>query len=196
MDSWIALIDYENTGSLEGIDLTRYKRVIVFTGAKQKGISFPATTLSQDIFLSVRQVPVVAKNNVDFHLVLILGQLSITTPEDTGFHIISRDKGYDGIVSWLQASGRHCRRLAPTVPASSPPQREAEIKVITTWVETILTRSKQSPGNRPVTVVALNNYLKSVTGERPASPLTDRIKRELVRRGAITVYEKTVTWTR
>jgi hypothetical protein len=40
----IALIDYENIGSLEGVALARYERVVLFTGPQQEYIRFPART--------------------------------------------------------------------------------------------------------------------------------------------------------
>lgn len=75
----IALIDYENIGSLEGVALTRYERVVLFTGPQQEYIRFPARTQVGNISLQVIQVPAISKNNVDFHLVLELGRLSAST---------------------------------------------------------------------------------------------------------------------
>ncbi len=85
----IALVDYENIGTLESVRLSRYERLILFTGPQQEFIRFPAVTYAGDISVSVFQVANVSKNNVDFHLVFELGRLSATAPEETIFHIIS-----------------------------------------------------------------------------------------------------------
>ncbi|HDK5615069.1 TPA: hypothetical protein QIW90_005812, partial [Klebsiella variicola] len=97
----IALVDYENIGTLESVRLSRYERLILFTGPQQEFIRFPAVTYAGDISVSVFQVANVSKNNVDFHLVFELGRLSATAPEETIFHIISNDKGYDGVIAEL-----------------------------------------------------------------------------------------------
>ncbi|EIV9607987.1 TPA: PIN domain-containing protein, partial [Klebsiella pneumoniae] len=107
----IALVDYENIGTLESVRLSRYERLILFTGPQQEFIRFPAVTYAGDISVSVFQVANVSKNNVDFHLVFELGRLSATAPEEMIFHIISNDKGYDGVIAELCRAGRRCCRI-------------------------------------------------------------------------------------
>ncbi len=70
--------------------LSRYERLILFTGPQQEFIRFPAVTYAGDISVSVFRVSNVSKNNVDFHLVFELGRLSATAPEETIFFILSR----------------------------------------------------------------------------------------------------------
>ena len=106
----IALVDYENIGTLENVMLSRYERLILFTGSQQEFIRFPSVTHAGNISISVFQAPCVSKNNVDFHLVLELGRLSVTAPEDTMFHVISNDKGYDSVIALLCRTGRRCCR--------------------------------------------------------------------------------------
>nr|QTX14555.1 hypothetical protein [Klebsiella pneumoniae] len=60
------------------------------------------------------------KNNVDFHLVFELGRLSATAPEETIFHIISNDKGYDGVIAELCRAGRRCCRISSPCSAEKP----------------------------------------------------------------------------
>ena len=57
----IALVDYENIGTLENVRLSRYERLILFTGPQQEFIRFPAVTYAGDISLSVFQVANVSK---------------------------------------------------------------------------------------------------------------------------------------
>ncbi|EPK0098828.1 hypothetical protein RFC94_004705, partial [Klebsiella pneumoniae] len=52
----IALVDYENIGTLESVRLSRYERLILFTGPQQEFIRFPAVTYAGDISVSVFQV--------------------------------------------------------------------------------------------------------------------------------------------
>lgn len=187
MASLIALVDYENTGNLEGINFSLYEKVVVFSGALQEHIRLPVTMPAEGVCIAVRRIPAVAKNNVDFHLVLTLGQLSVSTPQETGFHVISRDKGYDGVVSQLRQSGRRCQRIEPQV--------QPDKKTVISWVEQIVSRARAKPANLPATPKTLENYLKSATGQTGNGQLLTDIRRELIRRGIITVYEKTVIWT-
>jgi hypothetical protein len=62
----------------------------------------------------------VSKNNVDFHLVFELGRLSATAPEEMIFHIISNDKGYDGVIAELCRAGRRCCRISSPCSAEKP----------------------------------------------------------------------------
>lgn len=48
----IALVDYENIGTLESVRLSRYERLILFTGPQQEFIRFPAVTYAGDISVS------------------------------------------------------------------------------------------------------------------------------------------------
>ncbi|MEQ4763160.1 PIN domain-containing protein [Klebsiella aerogenes] len=182
-----ALIDCENTGSLEGINLSGYERVIIFTGPQQEFVRFPAATLSGEIRIQVIQVPAVAKNNVDFHLVLMLGQLSISMPPEAGFHVISRDKGYDGVINQLRQSGRRCQRVEPEIVPDD--------NTVVSWVERIVSRARSKPANLPATPKTLDNYLKSATGQRGDEHLIRDIRNELVSRRMVRVYEKTVIWS-
>ncbi|MTH47525.1 MULTISPECIES: PIN domain-containing protein [Enterobacteriaceae] len=182
-----ALIDYENTGSLEGINLSGYERIIIFTGPLQENVRLPVAALSGEIRIQVRQVPVTAKNNVDFHLVLMLGQLSMSMPQEVGFHVISRDKGFDGVISQIRLSGRRCQRVEPQMTRDKIP--------IISWVEKIVSRARKKPANLPATPKTLENYLKSAIGQTGNEELIRELRCELIKRGVITVYEKTVTWT-
>ncbi len=166
----IALVDYENIGTLESVRLSRYERLILFTGPQQEFIRFPAVTYAGDISVSVFQVANVSKNNVDFHLVFELGRLSATAPEETIFHIISNDKGY---------------KAAPMVISND------EVLHLTDKVQSL---SKKSAGNRPANTSSLMNYIKSLSGNTKGMALYGRVKEELIRRGVIAVYEKTVVW--
>ncbi|EPR2814794.1 PIN domain-containing protein [Klebsiella pneumoniae] len=192
----IALVDYENIGTLENVRLSRYERLILFTGPQQEFIRFPAVTYAGDISISVFQVANVSKNNVDFHLVFELGRLSATAPKETIFHIISNDKGYDGVIAGLCRAGRRCCRISSPCSAEKPKAASMvisndEVLHLTDKVQSL---SKKSAGNRPANTSSLMNYIKSLSGNTKGMALYGRVKEELIRRGVIAVYEKTVVW--
>ncbi|EMQ3917134.1 TPA: NYN domain-containing protein [Escherichia coli] len=200
----IALIDYENIGSLEGVSLHDFDKVLFFTGAKQENIKIPVTSLSSAISVCIIPATEVSKNNVDFHLVLELGQLIALSGDTSHFSVISRDKGYDGIISRLKAAGISCTRLSPALPAPQPVKDTAStMKVMKAkehdmgyWINRLKLSCASSPKSLPATPKGLQNYLSNVTGQKSCSLLNERIKQELIRLGFITIYEKTLVWNR
>ncbi|CAD6024799.1 traD_4 (plasmid) [Escherichia coli] len=93
-----ALIDYENCGSLKNISLEQYGELIIFVGPQQNVVVLPADSFPEGARITIRQVSGVSRNNVDFHLVLELGRISCCAAgKDKTYHIISSDKGYDGV---------------------------------------------------------------------------------------------------
>lgn len=200
----IALIDYENIGSLEGVSLQDFDKVLFFTGAKQESIKIPVTDMSSEV--SVRVIPAteIARNNVDFHLVLELGQLVTSSGDTSHFAIVSRDKGYDGIITRLNKSGICCTRIEPALPISrqvradtaclrTPKSKEQDMSY---WIGKLKLHSASSPNALPSSPKALHNYLSNLTGEKSSSLLNEQIKQELIRLGYISVYEKTIVWKR
>ena len=200
----IALIDYENIGSLEGVSLHDFDKVLFFTGAKQENIKIPVTSLSSAISVCIIPATEVSKNNVDFHLVLELGQLTALSGDTSHFSVISRDKGYDGIIARLKAAGISCTRFSPALPAPQPVKDTAStMKVMKAkehdmgyWINRLKLSCASSPKSLPATPMGLQNYLSNVTGQKSCSLLNEQIKQELIRLGFITIYEKTLVWNR
>lgn len=191
----IALVDYENIGTLENISLARYERLILFTGPQQDFIRFPAVTHAGNISVGVFQAPCISKNNVDFHLVLEMGRLSVSAPDGITFHVISNDKGYDSVIALLRSTGRPCCRIA-----SPPPERQtsepepASGDEVRRLADNIQLQSRKSRKNRPATPKSLINYIRAHSGNIGNVTVLNQVKHELIRRNLITVYEKTVVW--
>ncbi|EIL6850509.1 hypothetical protein LL742_005103, partial [Escherichia coli] len=70
----IAFIDYENCSNLTEIALNIYTELIIFAGAKQNNVALPVNSFPEAVKVTLRHVSEVSRNNVDFHLVLELGQ--------------------------------------------------------------------------------------------------------------------------
>ncbi|MED8790996.1 PIN domain-containing protein, partial [Escherichia coli] len=94
----IAFIDYENCSNLTEISLNIYTELIIFAGAKQNNVALPVNAFPEAVKVTLRHVSEVSRNNVDFHLVLELGQCVCRYGPEKEYHIVSADKGYDGIV--------------------------------------------------------------------------------------------------
>ena len=51
-------------------------------------------------------------NNLDFHLAFYLGVHHLEAGKDVKFHVISNDKGFDGVIQHLVDMGRACERVS------------------------------------------------------------------------------------
>ncbi|OFB56062.1 hypothetical protein, partial [Klebsiella pneumoniae] len=136
--------------------------------------------------------------------VLELGQLTALSGDTSHFSVISRDKGYDGIIARLKAAGISCTRFSPALPAPQPVKDTASTKKVMKakehdmgyWINRLKLSCASSPKSLPATPMGLQNYLSNVTGQKSCSLLNEQIKQELIRLGFITIYEKTLVWNR
>lgn len=119
-----AFVDYENVGSLKGIDLSRYDRVIVFLGPKHHQIKFGPIPGGNGTAIQVIQLATTGKNNLDFHLAFSLGRHFETAPPEVEFHLVSNDQGMDGLVHYAKSLGRPCRKVP--VKLGDPPAGQTE----------------------------------------------------------------------
>ena len=120
-----AFIDYENVRSLESVDLASYQRVLIFCGPQNKTLkldNLPASGVSR---IDVITVPTSSKNNVDFHLAFHLGQEHAQAASSVSFHVISHDKGYQGLISHLELLGRSCKLIEPGVSKKAAAKKAA-----------------------------------------------------------------------
>jgi len=108
------LIDYENVqpktlAALEGPDF----HVLVFVGAAQAKISIDVAAALQALGTGTRYIRCNGggSNALDFHIAFYIGELAAAAPH-CGFHIISRDTGFDPLVTHLRARGLRVSRVA------------------------------------------------------------------------------------
>jgi PIN domain len=98
------LIDYE---SVQPEDLSALKqdhfRVFVFLGAHQSKIASKTAAALQPMGSNVEYVMIsgTGPNALDFHIAFYIGQLAAKDPE-AYFHIISKDTGFDPLISHLK----------------------------------------------------------------------------------------------
>lgn len=104
--SQIAFVDYENFPSFfEGRNLRNYTTVYLFTGCQQKNLPI---RLVKELLPIGEKVKIIcignqSKNNLDFHLILYIGQLDATTSDkQCEFTIFSNDTGYDDVINHLR----------------------------------------------------------------------------------------------
>lgn len=204
-----ALVDYENVPDVAVVTpLSQYEKVIFFAGPKQKEVRLPADSVGGDVNISIRHIQTVSKNNVDFHLALELGRLDALAPPEVGFHIISCDGGYDGIIGELNKSGRVCeRRMPPQVvkPAPEckhiPEQRKIKkVPLVTSDavvvkclsnLESCYYRSKKS---LPSTPEKLTAHIKNLMLGKWTEKRDKQTRDILTHKGLLQVSGDSITW--
>lgn len=110
----ILFIDLENIiqFNLDNIDMTTTK-VYIFVGKNQKKIPIELVTQTQRFGDSLEWIKIEGqgKNALDFHIVYFLGELNQKSQQDIQFIILSRDTGFDSLITYINKSGRKCIRI-------------------------------------------------------------------------------------
>ncbi|ELK4793143.1 hypothetical protein IPC426_19070 [Pseudomonas aeruginosa] len=127
----LILVDYENIGKIDLSVLDGSYRAIIFVGAKQNTPKASRTPSTAHRFSRVdfQKIEGVGKNALDFHIAFQLGRIFETAPE-TQCVVLSKDKGFDPLLAYLNKNGLACQRIEgldelvseelpePVVPAS------------------------------------------------------------------------------
>jgi len=108
-------VDYEN---VQNIDLDFIKKeklsTLIFVGKSQKKIPFEMVQKAQQLgnLITWHQIEGQGSNALDFHIAFMLGHLTSTDNGKAGEYIIlSKDKGFDPLLKYLQKEKYNCRRI-------------------------------------------------------------------------------------
>lgn len=184
-------VDYENTGSLEAIDLGKYQRVFIFLGPKNNKLKLGEISSVNFCTLEIISLNTMGQNNLDFHLAFHLGRFHESANEVIEFHIITNDSGFNGLVSHVKGLGRPCKRVPTTLidkPKVVPKLSECASLVI----ERLAPIAKQK---RPQKKTKLINWIKSqcvllLNGAEPVTVYDELKKAKVIHEsGADIVYE-------
>ena len=206
-----AFIDYENVNSLDGLNLQEYDRTFLFIGSVNNQLRL-TEKFNDEINITLITVKDISKNNVDFHLTYYLGKLDISTDKNIEFHILSNDKGFDGICQFIQhqREPRICFRKAinqteekialPLLPSQITNVNNAEQeKIIQVVQEFKAFISKVQKRSLPVKLATLKNSIYNQTSlkgvdKKEAEKLLPRIIEQLVQKKLIKVNENKVSY--
>ena len=189
------LVDFEN---VQNIDLNSIKDknfyIKVFVGTNQTKIPVELVLKSQELGNQVEWIQIngSGKNALDFHITFVLGRLTQKDP-DAFFHIISKDTGFDPLITYLKNQKIFCKRSDdisivmelsitaknPSPIAKVPNQSDKKIseepfQIVCRQLAII---SKQS---RPKTESSLKNHIKSILCLKELTPTVDEIYQKLL----------------
>lgn len=159
-------VDFENVPTLD-LSLVRDQPVelLILLGAKQHNL--PISLVKQLMQFKGQaqfiEVNISAKNALDFVLIYYLGQLACQKP-DHSFYIISKDKGYDALVSHLHSKKVNVQRQdeLADIPLFGQKVLGLKSKAELSSLERLTELLKQSPRNRPAKRQSLITYTNSV----------------------------------
>lgn len=126
MNQKLILVDYENIQKIDLSVLDDSYRAIIFVGATQNPPKASRNKATSHHFSRVdfHKIEGTGKNALDFHIACQLGRTIETKPQTECF-VLSRDKGFDPLLSHLNKNGLNCRRVVSVeelliVPAPVP----------------------------------------------------------------------------
>ncbi|AGO17199.1 PIN domain-containing protein [Glaesserella parasuis] len=206
-----AFIDYENVNSLDGLNLQEYDRTFLFIGSVNNQLRL-TEKFNDEINITLITVKDISKNNVDFHLTYYLGKLDACVDKNIEFHILSNDKGFDGICQFIQhqREPRICFRKAinqteekialPLLPNQATKVNNAEQEKISQVVQEFKAFiSKVQKRSLPVKLATLKNSIYNQTSlkgvdKKEADKLLPKIIDQLVQKKLIKVNENKVSY--
>ena len=109
----LLLVDFENVQQVELAKLDDSYRVIIFVGADQKSVPFDLVTRAQQLGSRVEWQKITGNgsNALDFFIAFQLGRVFDKSPRPECM-VLSRDKGFDPLIRFVNASGMKCRRIS------------------------------------------------------------------------------------
>jgi len=185
-----AFVDYENTGSLEVIDLAKYQRVLVFLGPKNTKLKVGEISAPAFCALDLIAVGTNGPNNLDFHLAFHLGRFHETADPQIGFDIVSNDTGFNGLVNHVKSLGRKCQRVG-----TRPPDKPKATSKLSPCAMLVVERLAPMDGRkRPRTQAKLVNWIKSQCAKLLDARGSDKCYEELKQAGIVRQSGSDVTY--
>jgi hypothetical protein len=189
------LIDYENVqpAALAVLDQEHF-RIIVFVGAGQAKIAFEIAAALQQLGPRAEYVKISGNgsNALDFHIAFYIGQLAAHDP-DAYFHIISKDTGFDPLISHLKSKKiLACRSRdvtdIPIVKAATATSPAEQLAVI-------ITNLQQRGTAKPRTVKTLASTISALFQKKLSDEEVAALLQKLQHQGIITINEIKVSYT-
>lgn len=173
------MVDYEN---VQNIDLNCLKDknfyIKIFIGTNQTKIPIDLVLKSQELSGQVEWIQIngSGKNALDFHITFMLGRLTERDPTAV-FHIISKDTGFDPLVSYLKSQKLLCKRsddlsLITSLIWDEKLSLEDTCNII---IQKLILNDK----SRPRSETTLKNYIKTHLGLKEALPVIDEVYQKL-----------------
>lgn len=182
------LIDLENTCPEHLNLLLKHDfRVMVFIGSNQSKLPFELVQAMQALGEHGEYIKINGNgpNALDFHIAFYMGEIAAKN-EESFFHIISRDTGFDPLIAHLKQRKIFAKRserieeiplLSSSQPAPATPQTpEVKSDTLSQAIEFLRKSPKTRPGKLPALHNALNAHLRKTLGENGPEMLIAQLR--------------------
>jgi hypothetical protein len=193
----LLLVDFENVQQVELAKLDDSYRVMIFVGADQKSVPFDLVTRAQQLGSRVEWQKITGNgsNALDFFIAFQLGRVFDKAPRPECM-VLSRDKGFDPLIRFLNASGMKCRRIsslaelhhkavaAASAPATEDPKLRRVVEVL----------GKLEKRGRPRKRRTLSQCISAMFQKKIHQQEVDRLINAMLTNGLISEAHNTITY--
>lgn len=188
------LIDLENVQPknleiLKGHDF----KVVVFVGSKQMKISFDLAVAMQSLGGIAEYIKIDGDgpNALDFHIAFYIGQIS-ATDNNSYFHIISKDTGFDPLIRHLKTKKIYAQREKDI--SEIPLLKISNSKSTGERLDAIVDYLKSRGTAKPRTIITLSNTINSIFQQKLGEIELTNLVGELVKRKVVVQNGKKVSY--
>ena len=193
MTSYV-LIDFENVKptNLEILKQHPFK-VLVFVGINQAKVPFDLAQAMQALGTSAQYIKIAGsgKNALDFHVAYYIGELAAKEP-GAGFHVVSRDKGFEPLIKHLKGKNIKVDRVSDL--AEIPALRISTATSDDKKIDAIVRNLKGRGQSRPRKVKTLANTINSLFKENLTEQQLKELIKELEQKNYIKVKDGNITY--
>jgi hypothetical protein len=188
------LIDFENVQSQDITALGgRPFKIKVFVGANQTKVPLQTASSLQVSGSDAKYVQIDGNgsNALDFHIAYYIGRLAVEHP-DAHFHVISKDTGFDPLISHLRRKKISCQRSASV--SDIPLVKIANSNTISEKVDAVASNLAKRSTGKPCTEATLRSTIKALFGGKLSEADADAVLGELLGRGVVAINDGKVSY--
>ncbi len=193
MPQKIVLIDYENIQPhLDALAKDKNIYARIFVGAQQDKILFNIATAIQKMGARAEYIKIkgTGKNALDFHIAYYIGTIAEKTP-DAHFYIISKDQGYDPLVTHLQEKKINISRVE-TISEITTSQKKTAPK---SKIDTVIEGLRNMGASRPKTLKTLGSTINNLFQGQLKTSEIDALIETLKQKKYITIKDTKLSYS-
>lgn len=206
MSQTLLLVDFENVHQVDLDQLDENSHVIIFVGSNQKNIPIELVMSAQKLGqrMQWQRIEGNGSNALDFYIACQLGRVIEKSP---GMHciILSKDKGFDPLLRYLNQNGLKCERIeslskpepAPVTPtkAATPAKTATPAKVKDANFQRVFELLRKTEDKvRPRKHSTLSRHISAIFRNNIAQEDVDEIIGMLLRKKMIYESNDTITY--
>jgi hypothetical protein len=188
------LIDFENVKSQNiGVLVGGFFKIKVFLGASQTKVPLEMASQLQSFGTDAEylQIDGNGSNALDFHIAYYIGRLAVEHP-DAHFHVISKDAGFDPLISHLRRKKISCQRCASV--CDIPLVKIANSTTTSEKADAVAHNLAKRSAAKPRTEATLRSTIKALFGRKLSEADADAVFAELLDRGVVAISNGKVSY--